>query len=107
MSLVGAGPDIGNVGDFFHVYIIESTVTAKWYYGASSNLSTRLEHHNKGWNRSTKGRGPWRLIFDAPFDSWVEARKLEVQLKAMRNKSRIKNKFKEFFLSDAGLPLIK
>ena len=82
----------------FYAYIIESIKTGKWYYGATTNLDQRLEHHNKGWNRSTRGRGPWRFALIKGFNSWKEARKFEVELKATRNKARIRRKFPELFL---------
>jgi predicted GIY-YIG superfamily endonuclease len=82
----------------FFVYIIESAATERRYYGATSDLATRLEHHNKGWNKSTKGRGPWKFIMTIQFFSWEEAHTCELKLKAMKNKSRIRKKFSEFFL---------
>ncbi len=99
MALSGQAPILASMAQYF-VYIIESAKTQKWYYGATSDLYRRVEQHNKGWNQSTKGRGPWKLIFQREFESWESAREFEVQLKAWRNKDRLKRKFHMYFLRD-------
>ena len=40
----------GDMSSGFHTYIIESITTGNWYYGATSDLDTRLEYHNKVWS---------------------------------------------------------
>jgi putative endonuclease len=80
-------------------YIIESATSGKWYYGSTSNPIERLNYHNKGWNRSTKGRGPWILIFLRKFETEVEAREFEFQLKGFRRKDYIRKKFDAYFLT--------
>ena len=67
-----------------YVYIIESLSSAKWYYGSTENLEQRLTYHNNGWNRSTKGRGPWKYIFVRPFPGAQQAREFEIDLKKLR-----------------------
>jgi predicted GIY-YIG superfamily endonuclease len=57
-----------------------------------------MQYHNSGWNRSTKGRGPWQLVFARQFTKWSEARTFEKQLKAIKNKARLTKRFKEFFI---------
>jgi putative endonuclease len=92
-----------------YAYVIESEKTRRWYYGSSHDPHERLMYHNNGWNRSTRGRGPWRLIFLRDFQSEIEAREFEFQLKGLRNKEFIKKKFSKYFLSNwilgaPGLP---
>ena len=81
-----------------YVYIIESLSSGQWYYGYSSELERRLEGHNTGLNKSTKGRGPWKYIFIREFASKKEALSFELHLKKTRNKNYIKEKFSEYFV---------
>ena len=80
------------------VYIIQSLSTTQWYYGYSTDLEKRLEGHNSGLNKSTKGRGPWKFIFVREFSSKLEATDFERYLKRIRNKDYIKQKFAGYFL---------
>lgn len=78
--------------------IIESETSGRWYYGHSSNLEVRLSQHNSGQNKSTKNKGPWKLIFAKAFDNKLEANRFELKLKKLKNKAYIKRVFAEFFL---------
>ena len=75
-----------------YTYIIESIKTGRWYYGYTSDLSRRLEGHNKGLNVSTRNRGPWKLIFIREFESTTEAIAFEQVLKRYRNKEFLKKR---------------
>ncbi|MFA4818460.1 MAG: GIY-YIG nuclease family protein [Patescibacteria group bacterium] len=33
------------------------------YIGYTNNLKKRFSEHNKGINRSTKGKRPWKLVY--------------------------------------------
>src|SRR5260221_6321914 len=79
------------------VYIIESASTKKWYIGSTMDLIGRRTNHNKGLNRSTNGRGPWRYIFVRPFESQKDAQQFERYLKFNRNKKHILKKFSLYF----------
>ena len=83
----------------YYAYIIESLTTGKWYYGSSGDLPERLNHHNNGWNRSTKGRGPWKYIFLREFSTAQEAREFEFHLKSLRRRPYILSKYKQYFLN--------
>ena len=85
-----------------YVYIIESLSTGNWYYGSTDNPDERLKYHNNGWNRSTKGRGPWKYIFLREFPNSEEARAFEFHLKKLRRKSYVLKKYAKYFLSDEG-----
>ena len=83
-----------------YTYIIESIKTGRWYYGYTSDLSRRLEGHNKGLNVSTRNRGPWKFIFIREFESKTEAIAFEQVLKRYRNKEFIKNNFTSYFIAN-------
>ncbi len=65
----------------YSVYVIESELTGVKYIGYSSNVQTRLKHHNSGKSKFTKSQRPWKLLFVESFSSKSEARKRENQLK--------------------------
>jgi len=86
-------------------YIIESTSNRRWYYGSSSDPYERLDYHNKGWNRSTNGRGPWILIFLRKFETSAQAREFECLLKRQKRKAYILKKYASHFIAGRpGLP---
>ena len=66
--------------DVFYTYIIESEKTKKWYYGFTKDLEQRIGNHNRGWNKSTRDRGPWKLVFVRPFEKEKEAGNLNATL---------------------------
>ena len=84
----------------YFTYIIESTTSRRWYIGYTSDLDSRINYHNKGFNRSTKGRGPWRYIFQREFASMSDALGFEKYLKKTRRKKFIMKKFAENFLKN-------
>ena len=86
----------------FYAYIIQSKSTDKWYYGHSDDPFKRLHQHNSGRNKSTKGRGPWKLIFHREFATKKEAVNFETKLKNLRNKEYIKAQFSQYFISGCG-----
>jgi putative endonuclease len=69
----------------YSVYIIYSSYQKIHYIGHTNNLTDRLLRHNKNRNKFTKGKGPWELIVSYKCNSKVEAYKLELKLKGMKN----------------------
>jgi putative endonuclease len=47
----------------YFVYIIQSKKDDRFYIGSTNNLTERIERHNQGRSRYTKGRGPWKLVY--------------------------------------------
>jgi len=70
-------------------YILQSETTNKLYIGQTNDLEDRLFRHNSNQSKSTKNKGPWKLIFSIEFNSRSEAVLLERKLKAFKNTSRI------------------
>ena len=82
----------------YYTYIIESITNQRWYIGHTNDIDRRLSEHNSGQNKSTKGKGPWKLIFLRTFDNNLDANKFELKLKKLRNKKFIKTEYTEFFI---------
>jgi len=77
-----------------YTYIIESKKDGDWYTGCCSDLKKRFLQHNIGEARSTKGRGPFRLIYyEACLDKF-DAFARERYLKSGMGKRYLKNRLK-------------
>ncbi|MBL7826272.1 MAG: GIY-YIG nuclease family protein [Saprospiraceae bacterium] len=75
----------------FFTYILQSQSDGSFYVGYTSNLEQRLNQHNQGLSRYTKGKTPWVIAYCESFETKSEAIKREIFLKNQRNK--------DFFLS--------
>ena len=64
----------------YRVYVLENW-EGKFYTGLSEDVAQRVKQHNSGQSRWTKGRGPWRIVWQSDELSLSEARKLENRLK--------------------------
>ncbi len=56
------------------VYVLKSEKNGRFYKGLTKDLEQRVIQHNKGQNRSTKGFGPWKLVYKESFEIRIEAR---------------------------------
>ena len=63
-------------------YALRSERDDKFYVGMMSNLDRRILEHNRGYNRSTKTRGAFRVVHVEEFESRGEARAREKYLKS-------------------------
>ncbi len=70
----------------YYTYIIKSKTKDRLYIGSCSDLESRLEHHNLGHSRSTKGYIPWEIVYYEEYETKTEAIKREYELKKMKNK---------------------
>jgi len=71
----------------YQVYIIRSEKTGQYYIGETSDIKQRLEKHNAGQTKSTKGKCPWQLIYSETYETLTEALKRERFLKKQKNKA--------------------
>ena len=70
---------------------MESEIDGSFYVGQTSNLNDRLKRHNKGRNRSTKAKKPWKIIWFKEMISRPEAIKLESKIKSWKKRESIIN----------------
>lgn len=66
----------------FYVYILQSESDHGLYIGMSGDLKRRLEEHQSGEARSTKNRGPWKLIYYESYFQKEDAEGREIFLKS-------------------------
>ena len=67
----------------YRVYVIQNR-EEQFYVGLSEDVARRVEQHNTGQSRWTKGRGPWTIVWQSDKLSLSEARKLENRLKRQK-----------------------
>jgi putative endonuclease len=66
----------------FFVYVIESESRKFRYVGLTKDVQRRFTEHQNGKSKSTKGRGPFKLILTETYSTRPEARKREKFLKS-------------------------
>ncbi|OGD69804.1 excinuclease ABC subunit C [Candidatus Campbellbacteria bacterium RIFCSPLOWO2_02_FULL_35_11] len=79
-----------------YTYIIKSKRDNKWYTGVTNDLRKRFKLHNDGEVTSTKGRGPFELIYYEACINKYDAFAREKFLKSGAGKKYIKNRLKRF-----------
>ena len=70
----------------FKVYIIYSVNKDIFYKGMTSDLTKRIDDHNRNLSNYTKNKGPWSLVFYRTFLSKAEALKYERMIKRQNRK---------------------
>ena len=77
----------------YYAYILENK-KGRYYIGSCADIQQRLKRHNQNSVRSTKNRGPFKLIYTEEFTTRTEARKRENQLKGYKNPEYFKGRLK-------------
>ncbi len=67
------------------VYILQSETTGRFYVGHTNDLERREVEHNSGQTKSTKNRGPWKVVHRERFDSKEAAYARERQIKSWKS----------------------
>jgi putative endonuclease len=73
----------------FHLYIIQSEISRRYYVGQTQNLQARLAQHNSDRSKSSKHRGPWTLVYSEAYSTRAEAMKRERQIKSWKDTAMI------------------
>ena len=73
----------------FYVYVLQSETTEQYYIGFTAHVEQRIGQHNAGVTKSTKNRGPWRLVYQEKYDSRAEAMRREKFLKSGKGSEQI------------------
>ncbi len=71
----------------YHLYILKSEKTGKYYIGQTRNLEDRVARHNLGKSISTRSGVPWVLVFQKEFSTRSKAILAEKWVKAMKSKN--------------------
>jgi len=54
------------------LYILQSESSGRFYVGSTDDLDRRLSEHLRGHTPSTRGRGPWKLVYTEPFGTLIQ-----------------------------------
>ena len=73
------------------VYVLRSGKNGQFYTGMTCDLSRRLREHNRGYNASTRGRGPFSVVHTEQFDTRPDARRCEKFLKSGAGREWLKS----------------
>ena len=79
-----------------YTYVIQSEKDKRWYTGSTNDLRKRFKQHNLRQIMSTKGRGPFKLIYYEACVNDHDARVREKYLKTGMGKRYLKNRMKRF-----------
>jgi len=77
----------------YFTYILKSKKNNDIYVGSCENVLIRLQRHNDGKVKSTKGYKPWDLMEYKEFNTRSEAVNHEIFLKTHQQKDIIKKKY--------------
>ena len=81
----------------FFTYVLVSESTGRYYIGSTGNIEDRLEHHNAGRTKLTKGFRLWRLIHQEEYDTLPHARNRESLLKSWKSRSYLESQLHLIF----------
>jgi len=84
-EVVGSIPTRSTILFHMPVYVLQSESTERFYIGCGEDPLVRLAEHQRGQTPSTRGRGPWILVYEEHFEALPEARRRERQLKSWKS----------------------
>ncbi|MFZ0981661.1 MAG: GIY-YIG nuclease family protein [Candidatus Acidiferrales bacterium] len=67
------------------LYILQSKTTQRFYIGSTNDVARRMDEHQRGHSLATRGRGPWELVYQEYFESLVDARRRELEIKRWKS----------------------
>jgi putative endonuclease len=73
----------------YFVYILRSERTGRFYIGCTADLDRRISEHARGQTASTRGRGPWVLVYQERFSDLSAARRREAEIKGWKSRRAI------------------
>ena len=83
---------------FYYTYVLCSIKNKRYYTGFTSDLRKRFNQHNNNENTSTKGRGPFELIYYEACKNMKDATEREKYLKSGHGKQYLKKRLKRFLV---------
>ena len=75
----------------FYIYVLISKESKRFYIGQTRDLASRLDRHNRGYVKSTAGKGPWEFLFHTMVANRSEAMRIEKKLKNLKSRIRLLN----------------
>lgn len=72
------------------LYILKNEETDRYYIGSTVNLERRIKQHKKGYTRTSRLLGTYKLVYKEEYNSIEQARRREKKLKSYKSKQYIK-----------------
>ncbi len=91
--VAGSNPVPRSTGLGWFAYALRSKRDGWLYVGMSCNVERRLREHNAGYNRSTRSRRPFEIIYLEQWDSRQKARERERFLKTGKGREFLRSQF--------------
>ncbi|MCB0693179.1 MAG: GIY-YIG nuclease family protein [Lewinellaceae bacterium] len=79
----------------WYVYVLYSPSSRRFYTGMTKDLERRIQEHNTGKTKSTKGFRPWKLVYSEVAEDRVSARNRESFLKSGIGREWIRKRLNE------------
>src|SRR5713101_10002667 len=70
----------------YHLYILQSESTGRFYVGQTEHLKERVEYHNANYSLSLRNRGPWKLMYSEQYETRREAMRREQYIKRQKDR---------------------
>ncbi len=70
----------------FHLYILQSQSTGRFYVGQTEHLKERVAYHNANYSLSLRNRGPWKLMYSEQYEPRSEAMRREQYIKRQKDR---------------------
>jgi putative endonuclease len=67
----------------YRVYVLRNDA-GRFYIGITEDVLRRINQHNVGGSKWTRGRGPWKLVWQSDARNLSQARRLELLLKKQK-----------------------
>ena len=80
----------------YYVYVLQSDKDKNFYTGFTTDVKKRVEEHNSGVSKATKGRSPLRLVYYEFCLNYKDAMRRERYLKTTWGKRYIKNRVRNY-----------
>jgi putative endonuclease len=74
----------------FKIYILQSLKNGRYYIGSTEDVDNRLEKHNAGLVRSTKGFIPWKIVYTENYNTRSDAYRREMEIKKYKGGIKFK-----------------
>lgn len=74
----------------FYLYILKNEETDRFYIGSTNDLARRIKQHRSGRTRTTKVLKTFKLVYKEEYNTLLEARDREKQLKSYKSKKYLK-----------------
>ena len=80
----------------WHVYIVQNSLSGRFYVGCTSDLETRVKQHKVKRKRKWSGRqqGEWFLVYKELFDQKTKALLREKEIKSKKSRRYIERLIK-------------